>query len=38
MKTQRGLTMGTEQFIQKIENKLNRSLVCLSPGRPKKKT
>ncbi|MBI4744503.1 MAG: transposase [Actinobacteria bacterium] len=38
MKTQRGLAMGTEQFIQKIESKLNRSLVCLGPGRPKKKT
>jgi len=36
LKTQRGLAIGTEQFLEEIENKLNRSLVCLNPGRPKK--
>lgn len=36
LKTQRGLVIGTEQFINKLEEELNRSLKCLSPGRPKK--
>lgn len=35
LKTQRGLAIGTEQFIQKAESKIKRSLVCLNPGRPK---
>jgi putative transposase len=36
LKTQRGLAVGTEKFITKIESTLNRSLECLNPGRPKK--
>jgi putative transposase len=36
IKTQRGLALGSESFIQRLEKKLNRSLACLNPGRPKK--
>ena len=35
LKTQRGLVVGTEEFINQWERKLNRSLACLDPGRPK---
>ncbi len=34
--TQRGLALGSESFIQRLEKKLNRSLACLNPGRPRK--
>lgn len=37
LKTQRGLAVGTERFLEKVETKLNRSMACLNPGRPKKK-
>ncbi len=36
LKTQRGLVVGEEKFIKKIEDKIQRSLKCLNPGRPKK--
>ena len=36
LKTQRGLAIGSDQFVREIENKLKRSLSCLSPGRPVK--
>ena len=36
LKTSRGLVMGAEKFIEKIEKKLNRSLICRKWGRPKK--
>jgi len=36
-KTQRGLAFGSEGFIQRLEKKLDRSLACLNPGRPRKK-
>ena len=36
LKTQRGLVVGTEKFVDKLEKKLNRFLKCLSQGRPKK--
>ncbi|MFC1591886.1 transposase [Thermodesulfobacteriota bacterium] len=36
LKTQRGLGIGSEKFIKRIEHKLQRSLQCLSPGRPRK--
>jgi putative transposase len=36
IKTQRGLALGSESFIQRLEKKLNRSLACLGPGRPRK--
>ena len=35
LKTQRGLAIGSEKFVTDVENKLKRSLTCLSPGRPK---
>jgi len=38
IKTGRGLGVGTEKFIGKIENKLRRSLVCKHQGRPRKET
>ena len=36
LKTKRGLVVGTEAFIKKLEKRLKRSLKCLDPGRPKK--
>lgn len=36
LKTQRGLAIGTEEFVRGIENKLGRSLARASLGRPKK--
>jgi len=36
IKTQRGMVVATEEFINKAESLLNRSLTCLNPGRPKK--
>jgi len=36
LKTERGLVVGTEKFVEKLEKKLNRSLKCLSQGRPRK--
>lgn len=36
IKTKRGLVVGTEAFIKKLEKRLNRSLKCLAPGRPRK--
>ena len=35
-KTQKGHVIGSEKFIEEIQNKLNRSLTYLAPGRPKK--
>jgi len=37
LKTKRGLAAGTEAFLKKLEKRLNRSLKCLGPGRPKKR-
>lgn len=36
LKTQRGLIVGGRPFIEKLERKLKRSLICLNPGRPRK--
>ena len=36
LKTDRGLVVGTEKFIKKLEVVLNRSLKCLKQGRPKR--
>ena len=36
IKTMRGLVVGREIFVKKLENKLKRSLQCLNPGRPRK--
>jgi hypothetical protein len=36
LKTARGLGIGCEKFIKKLERKLKRSLQCLNPGRPRK--
>jgi putative transposase len=36
LKTQRGLALGGERFIKRLEGKLDRSLACLNPGRPRK--
>ncbi len=36
IKTNRGLVVGTDKFIKKLEKRLNRSLECLSQGRPRK--
>ena len=36
LKTNRGLVVGTDKFIKKIERTLNRSLKCLKQGRPRK--
>jgi len=36
LKTERGLVVGTEKFVKNLEKKLNRSLKCLSQGRPRK--
>ncbi|MBU1043547.1 MAG: transposase [Candidatus Omnitrophica bacterium] len=37
LKTERGLAIGTEKFIKKLESTLNRSLKCVNQGRPKSK-
>jgi len=37
LKTQRGLAVGTDRFIRKIENRIKRSLKYLNQGRPSKK-
>ena len=36
IKTGRGLVVGSDKFIKKLEGVLNRSLECLKQGRPKK--
>ncbi|MCK4905143.1 transposase [bacterium] len=36
LKTNRGLVVGTDKFIKKLESKLNRSLKCIRQGRPRK--
>ena len=36
IKTNRGLVVGTDEFVKKIEKRLERSLQCLSQGRPRK--
>jgi len=36
LKTQRGLVVGMEDFIKRLEKQLDRSLQCLNPGRPRK--
>ena len=36
LKTQRGMAVGSSRFVKRIEQKLERSLACLNPGRPKK--
>ncbi len=36
LKTERGLVIGTDKFIKKLEGALNRSLQCLKQGRPKR--
>jgi putative transposase len=36
LKTQRGLVLGSSGFVKRLEQKLERSLACLNPGRPKK--
>jgi len=36
LKTNRGLVIGTDKFIKKIEGTLKRSLKCLKQGRPRK--
>ena len=36
LKTNRGLVVGTDKFIKKLEGSLNRSLKCLKQGRPRK--
>ncbi len=36
LKTNRGLAVGSEKFISKIEKLLNRSLKCVKQGRPRK--
>ena len=36
LKTNRGLVVGTDKFIKKLERTLNRSLKCLKQGRPSK--
>ncbi len=37
LKTKKGLVVGAEAFIEKLEKKLNRSLKRTSRGKPKKK-
>ncbi|MBU2102024.1 MAG: transposase [Candidatus Omnitrophota bacterium] len=37
LKTSRGLVIGSVRFLSKLEKLLNRSLRCLSQGRPRKK-
>jgi len=36
LKTNRGLDVGTDSFINKLEKLLNRSLKCAKQGRPAK--
>ena len=36
LKTLRGLVVGAKDFVQKLERRLERSLACLNPGRPRK--
>ena len=36
IKTERGLVVGSDKFIKKIEGRLSRSLECVKQGRPKK--
>ncbi len=36
LKTNRGLVVGTDKFIKKLEGVLNRSLKCLKQGRHRK--
>ena len=36
LKTGRGLAIGSERFMKRVENNLQRSLQCLPQGRPKK--
>ncbi len=36
IKTKRGLVVGTDKFIKKLEKQFKRSLQCLNQGRPKK--
>jgi len=38
IKTNRGLAVGTDKFVKKLEKLLNRSLQCLNQGRPRKET
>ena len=35
--TRTGRPFGSEEFIKKMEKKLKRRLMLMSPGRPKKK-
>jgi len=37
IKTERGLVVGRDKFIKKLEGVLNRSLECIKQGRPRKK-
>ena len=37
LKTQRGLALGSDRFIKRLERKVDRSLACLNPGLPRKK-
>ena len=37
IKTNRGLVIGTNRFVNQLEERLNLSLQCLNPGRPRKK-
>ena len=36
LKTDKGMLVGTKKFISRLEKILNRSLKCLSQGRPRK--
>jgi hypothetical protein len=36
LKTNRGLVIGTNKFITRLEKLLNRSLDCVKQGRPRK--
>jgi len=36
LKTGRGLVVGTKNFIEQLEKRVDRSLQCLNPGRPRK--
>ena len=36
LKTDRGLVVGTNRFVSKLEKILSRSLKCLNQGRPRK--
>ncbi len=37
LKTERGLVVGSNKFIKKLEGALNRSLECVRQGRPRKR-